>query len=242
MSNVYYDLHLHSCLSPCGDNDMTPHNIANMAVLNGLSIIALTDHNSCKNCPAIIKAAEKLPLIVVPGMELCTSEEVHVVCLFYHLEDAMAFDSYVHSKLPDIKNRPDIFGEQKILDEQDNPIGIEEKLLINAADISVMDLKELSARFHMVCFPAHIDKSSNSIIANLGWIPDECGFTAVEIAHLENIEPYREQFPNILPFHIVTDSDAHYLWDIAEAVRTLPDDIQNVAALLDFLKSSKRSR
>lgn len=238
MSGAFYDLHLHSCLSPCGDNDMTPNNIANMAVLNGLQIIALTDHNSCKNCPAILKAAKELPLTVIPGMELCTSEEVHVVCLFYSLAEAMAFDAYVHEKLPDIQNRPDIFGEQRILDEQDNLIGTEPKLLINAADISVMDLKELSQQFHMLCFPAHIDKDSNSIIANLGWIPEECAFTAVEIAHEENIGPYREQYPNIRPMRVVTDSDAHYLWDIAEAVRTLPVDPAHPEQLLDLLQSA----
>ena len=88
---VYYDLHIHSCLSPCGDNDMTPNNIVNMSLLNGMDMIALTDHNSCKNCRAAVRAGEEAGVTVVPGMELTTSEEAHVVCLFPTVEQAEAF-------------------------------------------------------------------------------------------------------------------------------------------------------
>ena len=96
MIPLYYDLHIHSCLSPCGDDDMTPANIAGMAAVKGLDVIALTDHNSCKNCPAILKHGEEYGITVIQGMELTTSEEVHVVCLFPALGDAMAFDGYVY--------------------------------------------------------------------------------------------------------------------------------------------------
>ena len=114
-----YDFHIHSCLSPCGDDDMTPANIAGMASVKGLSVIAVTDHNSCKNCPAVLKAAEDCGITAIAGMELCTAEEVHVVCLFKSLEAALDFDSYVHRHIMPIKNRPDIFGRQQIMDEND---------------------------------------------------------------------------------------------------------------------------
>ena len=112
MIPLYYDLHIHSCLSPCGDDDMTPANIAGMAAVKGLDVIALTDHNSCKNCPAILKHGEEYGITVIPGMELTTAEEVHVVCLFPALGDAMAFDGYVYEHLLPIKNRNLIFYTQ----------------------------------------------------------------------------------------------------------------------------------
>src|SRR5574344_976296 len=104
-----YDFHIHSCLSPCGDAEMTPNNIANMAKLMGFDVLALTDHNAGENCPALIKVAEEIGLTVIPGMELCTSEEVHAVCLFPDIESSLAFSEYVHSTLPPIKNKPSAF-------------------------------------------------------------------------------------------------------------------------------------
>ncbi|MDR2932189.1 MAG: PHP domain-containing protein, partial [Oscillospiraceae bacterium] len=103
-----YDFHLHSCLSPCGDNDMTPCNIVNMAKLLELDIIALTDHNTTGNCRAAMAAGAKIGLVVVPGMELCTAEEIHAVCLFPDIDSAERFDAMVRPGIPPIKNKPDI--------------------------------------------------------------------------------------------------------------------------------------
>ena len=123
MNKYYYDLHIHSCLSPCGDNDSTPNNIAGMASLCGLNIVALTDHNTCKNCPAFFAAAKKYGIIPIAGMELTTAEDIHVVCLFEELSDAMRFDEFVESRRLLIKNRKDIFGNQLILDGDDEVVG-----------------------------------------------------------------------------------------------------------------------
>ena len=128
----YYDLHIHSCLSPCGDNDMTPDSIAGMGELNGLDIMALTDHNTLKNCPAFFKAAYRHGIIPVAGTELTTAEDIHAVCLFATLSGAMEFENLLESKRIKIKNRPDIFGEQRITDENDNITGYDDYLLINA--------------------------------------------------------------------------------------------------------------
>ena len=123
MIPLYYDLHIHSCLSPCGDDDMTPANLVGMAAVKGLDVIALTDHNSCRNCAAAMRHGEICGVTVIPGMELTTSEEVHVVCLFPSLENAMSFDQFVYERILPIQNRPDIFGRQQILDEQDQVTG-----------------------------------------------------------------------------------------------------------------------
>lgn len=171
------DLHIHSCLSPCGDDDMTPANIVGMATLNGLQIVALTDHNSLKNCPAFFKLAKAYGLIPVAGVELTTSEDVHAVCLFRDLESAMEFDRFIESRRIPIKNEPDIFGNQIIMDENDEKCGEEEYLLINAVNLSLDEAYYEVTRRGGACFPAHIDRSSNGIIAMLGDFPPEPHFT-----------------------------------------------------------------
>lgn len=219
---MFYDLHIHSALSPCGDNDMTPCNIVNMAVLKGLDVIALTDHNSCRNCGAFLKAAQGSGVTALCGMEINTAEEIHAVCLFPTLEQALLFDAYVYERLPDVQNAPAIFGEQRFLDENDNILGYEPKLLINACGISIMELTALMARFGGVCWPAHIEKSSYSITASLGFIPPECGFSIYEVKDITKIEQVRPLMPNPDTALLLHNSDAHYLWDISEPVHTLP--------------------
>ncbi|MDD2955730.1 MAG: PHP domain-containing protein [Oscillospiraceae bacterium] len=212
---IHYDLHLHSALSPCGDLDMTPNNILNMAALNGLDAVALTDHNSCKNCPAFLEAARGMPLLALPGMELTTSEEVHVVCLFPSLEPAMAFDTYVHDRLPPVENRPDIFGEQQILDAADRVTGSEALLLINATSISIEEVSGLVRGMGGVAFPAHVDKSSTSVLSNLGYFAPEWGFSFCEIADPTHVEALRRDHPLTREMKLLHNSDAHYLWDIS---------------------------
>ena len=129
MKKYYYDFHIHSCLSPCADDDMTPNNIAGTAVLAGLEAVALTDHNSSKNCPAFFEAAKKYGLIPIAGMELTTAEDIHIVCLFPELDGAMKFDAYVSKHRMKIPNRTDIFGEQLIMNGEDEIIGREDYFL-----------------------------------------------------------------------------------------------------------------
>ncbi|WP_262397777.1 PHP domain-containing protein [Zongyangia hominis] len=195
---------------------MTPGNIAGMAALKELDVIALTDHNSSKNCGALMKAATPYPLIVLPGMELCTSEEIHVVCLFDTLEKAMAFDAYVAAHSPDVKNRPDIFGEQRILDENDEIVGAVDQLLINASLISVMEVGPLVESFGGVAYPAHIDKSAYSLLSNLGFIPPEWRFPLFEVKDKGKLPKLREEHDYLGTINSVTSSDAHYLQDISE--------------------------
>ena len=217
-----YDLHIHSALSPCGDNDMTPNNIANMAALKGLEVIALTDHNTSKNCPAFLAAAKEAGIAALCGMELNTAEEIHAICLFPTLERAMGFDAYVYERLPDFKNDVSIFGEQRLLNENDEIVGYEPRLLINATQISIMELPALMLEFGGVCFPAHIDRSSYSILSSLGMIPPECGFTAYEIKDEAKTPELLPLIPNADTAIILHNSDAHYLWDIAEPGHMAP--------------------
>ncbi len=220
---ISYDFHIHSCLSPCGDNDMTPQNIVNMSKIMGFDAIALTDHNTCRNCPAVIKAGEEIGLTVIPGMELCTSEEVHIVCLFPDIEKALAFSDYVYSTLPPVKNKPSVFGDQIICNENDEVIGTEEKLLITASGISCAKAVKTVKKYGGICYPAHIDRSSFSILSNLGMIDESFGFTCAEIFDMTKEKELKEKHPYLNSLKIISDSDAHYL----EKMR-LPDQIIDV--------------
>lgn len=222
----YYssDLHIHSCLSPCADDDMTPANIAGMGHLNGLEVMALTDHNSSKNCPAFFHHAKKYGIIPVPGMELTTSEDVHLICLFESLEDAMEFDSFVYPRLPDIENRKDIFGSQLILGSDDEVMGEENKLLLNATDISIDEAYAKVFGMGGVCLPAHIDRDSNGILAVLGFFPPEPRFTAFELRDDTSLEKVRKNNPMLNNMKFIVSSDSHNLFSISETGFRIPLD------------------
>lgn len=216
MNRYYYDFHIHSCLSPCGDDDMTPNNIAGMSALCGLNIVALTDHNSCRNCPAFWTAARSQGIIPVAGMELTTAEDIHIVCLFEHLEEALSFNDLVDSRRIRIKNRVDIFGEQLILDMNDEVIGHEEDLLPNATTITIDEVPQLVAQFDGVCFPAHIDREANGVISTLGTFPESPFFGCAEVRDIETLPTLLEKHPALKGKLIVSGSDAHYLYNMRD--------------------------
>ncbi|MBR5506810.1 MAG: PHP domain-containing protein, partial [Clostridia bacterium] len=156
---LFYDLHIHSALSPCGDEDMTPNNIVNMAYIKGLDIIAITDHNSAGNARAVMEAGKGV-IKVVPGMEVTTSEEVHTLCLFPDIDSAEDMSKYVRSKMTGIKNQPEIFGRQLIMNSMDEIVGEEENLLVNAVDMDIYEVSAETKKRGGLFIPAHIDKTS----------------------------------------------------------------------------------
>jgi len=200
---------------------MTPNNIAGMSAIKGLNIIALTDHNSCKNCPAFFEACRSQGLIPIAGMELSTAEDIHLVCLFPELDDAMSFDKEIEEHLANIENRPDIFGNQLILDGDDEKIGEEKRLLISATDLWLSDALELVRRHNGYVHPAHINRESNGIVAILGDIPEEYGFRCYEFNGKDDVPEYKDRFRFISDEKILICSDAHHLWDINEAENCL---------------------
>lgn len=221
MNPYYYDLHVHSCLSPCADDDMTPNNIAGMAALKGLQILALTDHNSCKNCPAFFEACRRQGIIPIAGMELTTAEDIHLVCLFETLDAAMNFDRTIEAHRMPIPNRPEIFGNQSILDGEDELIGEEEILLISATDLPIEEAIDLARAYGAHVYPAHIDRESNGIVAILGGIPEEYGFSTFELKEAEKLSEMMAQFPQIRSEAVLVSSDAHRLWEINEAEHSI---------------------
>lgn len=210
------DLHIHSILSPCGDDDMTPNNIVNMALIKGLDIIAVTDHNSCKNIPAVMEVAKKLGIMAIPGMEVQTKEEVHIICLFKSLEAAMKFDEIVYNCLPDIPNSENVFGRQIIMNSEDMIIEKEEKLLLSSCALSVNDVFILVRGLGGICIPAHVDRNAYSIVTNLGFIPPSLKVKTVEFSKKDTPENILRKFPFLKKYNYIVSSDAHYLWDINE--------------------------
>lgn len=239
MGEYFYDLHTHSCLSPCGDNDMTPNNMVNMALIAGCDIMAITDHNTCKNAPALMKAGTANGLLVIPGMELCVSEEAHIVCLFETLDGAMEFDKYIYSNMPHIKNKSEIFGEQRICDENDNIIGYEENLLIISSLISSVDVVALTENYGGVAFPAHVDRNSNSLYASLGAIPRDNGFTAAELTLSCSYEEMALKEPYIDELLIMRSSDAHYLETLAQEKQKISLSEKTISAVLEYIREGK---
>lgn len=243
MKPFYFDLHIHSCLSPCADNDMTPNNIAGTAVLAGIDIMALTDHNTLKNCPAFFSAARRYNIIPIAGAEVTTSEDIHVVCLFDSLEGGMEFDSFLDGRRIKIPNRADIFGDQLITDENDEVISAEEFLLSNAADISIDDIAKTVSSYNGVAYPAHIDRQANSVTSVLGVFPEDPLFTCAEFYDKTKIEAAETAYPAVKKRRKIISSDAHFLWDIRDKENSAvldaePGDFEAAAAeLIKILKT-----
>lgn len=228
---LYYDLHIHSALSPCGDNDMTPNNIVNMSIIKGLDIIAVTDHNSCGNVRAVMEVAGDR-LLVIPGMEVETSEEVHVVCYFPNIEKAEQMGEFVKSHMQGIKNQEEIFGEQLYMDSEDNIIGKEDLLLVTATDLTIFEVVDKAKELGGVAVPAHIDRSSYSVLSNLGFMPPELLVQTVEIT-AKNRSKMEEEYEK--KYNIISNSDAHYLEDIQEPVFFVEIMSKNAENLLKYL-------
>ena len=224
---MFYDLHMHSCLSPCADNDMTPNNICNMALLKELDIIAVSDHNSTKQLNAIDKVCKELPLKLLYGCELQTSEEVHCLAIFNTLEKANKFQIWLDEKMPKIQNDINYFGNQLIMNEKDEVIKEEENLLLVSLNASIEESIDAIHEYGGKAILAHVLDRQNSITTQLGFIPKGLPYDGIEVKS-------NEQKLKVLKMHKwikeedtiwFIDSDAHYLTDISEKENFLQDSI-----------------
>lgn len=237
--NLYYDFHIHSALSPCGDNDMTPNNIINMSKLKGLDAIAICDHNSALNVKACVECGEEAGIVVLPGIEVETCEEVHILALFDIVEKALEMGEYISQNLPNIKNRIDIFGNQFVMNKDDEVEFEVKNLLSTASFLDVNTAVKKIRQLKGVAIPAHIDKASYSIISNLGFIPDDLDFSTVEIRG-QNLDEAFTKMHKIDEFKTIHNSDAHFLWDINEKNNFLDVKSKNPSAIIDYLSRKLR--
>lgn len=231
---AFCDLHLHSCLSPCAEDDMTPWNMVGMAKIKGLDVIAITDHNAVLNAEDAMAAGREYGVAVIPGMEITSREEVHMLAYFYTLEDALAAGEEVYAHLPAISNQPMLFGNQIIMRDGDIPSGTLDKLLINATDLSVDEVCELVRAHNGIPLPAHINRGSNGMIGALGLMPFLPEYPVVEVYKGIDCPAYATKGRFLLH-----SSDAHRLEDIQEQVFELPAE-PNTKAVLDLIREKNK--
>ncbi len=206
-ARILADLHNHSCLSPCGSLENSPALLARTAASRGITMMALTDHNSTRNCPAFAQACSNEGIIPVFGAETTTAEEVHVLSLFGDLAAAIDWGDLLYAHLPDIANDPDRVGDQPIVDVDENILAFEERFLLSAVSLTLDEVCRLTLERGGLCIPAHIDRPVNSIASQLGFLPDS-PFSALEVTRVPPMIDTRD-----LP--LICSSDAHYPDDIA---------------------------
>ncbi len=209
---------------------MTPWNICAMAKIKGLQAIAITDHNCARNLPAAQVAAKSYGLVLLPGMEITTREEVHLLAYFPTVEQAMAMGEFLYAHLPEIQNDPRLFGKQQIMNELDEPMAEETRLLISATDLSLNQLTKEINRLGGLPVPAHINRGANGLLINLGLLPEDVDFPALEVS------PKLPVSKSILQGKIILHtSDAHCLEDISEAVYALEAEELSPSGILKKL-------
>lgn len=208
------DLHTHTVLSPCGDLEMSPGNIADKAIEKGLDIIGITDHNSTLQCATVKKVAEQKGLFVLCGAEVTTKEEVHCLAFFEKHDQLSYFNDFIYEHLADVKNDPEKFGYQALVDENEMIISQPEKLLISATDLSIEALEKKVHEMDGLFIAAHIDRISNGIIGQLGFIPPDLNFDALELSKFTTLEEFINDYPQPKDYTYIQSSDAHYVNDI----------------------------
>ncbi len=224
---MFYDLHMHSCLSPCAEDAMTPNNICNMAFIKGLDLIAVTDHNSTKNLPAIDKVASSIGLKLLYGCELETSEEVHVLGLFNTLEKSQKFQEWIDSKMPNVPNDEEYFGYQWIMNERDEKIGDEKRLLLVSLNATLEETTDAVHAYGGRVILAHVLDRANSVTHQLGFIPMDLPYDGLEVKSDEQRLRVIASNPWVTEdsTNWFIDSDAHYLTDINEPDHFLRDSV-----------------
>ena len=211
------DLHIHSCLSPCGDEAMRPRALVNKALAKGLDMIAICDHNSAENTAAFIRAGDERGLKVLPGIEVTSREEIHLIALFDTPEDCTALQNLIYQNLPG-ENVEEVFGCQTMVNEKDETIGINRKMLIGATLLPLEQIVSMVGSLRGVTIASHIDRQAFSLLGQLGFIPEGLSLDGLEISARTSKEEAQKRFYAYRHYSFVRFSDAHYLEDIGKNI------------------------
>lgn len=217
MEQYQADLHIHSVLSPCGDLGMSPTQIIEEALRKKIDILGITDHNSTLHAELMVRLGKENGILVLPGTEVNTKEEIHCLTFFENLELVKQFQKKLDNWLPDMDNKNLIFGEQVVVDENEHILYEEERLLIAALKADIHEIEKTVRHLNGLFIPAHINRPYNSILSQLGFIPEDLNIDAIEISYSEDINSYLNQHPELTKYRAITNSDAHYLDDIGRA-------------------------
>lgn len=217
MKTFVAELHCHTVLSPCAEVEMIPPLLVAMAIERGINLLAITDHNASANIEAVQRAASGTGLIVLPGMELQTREEVHLLCLFDTLAQIAAWQAIVDQHLPPLENDIEHFGEQFVVDETGEFIRRETRLLLTSAALSLEDAIGRVNSIGGLAIPAHVNRPAFGLIANLGFVPVDVPIAALEISRHLHVADAVKKFPQIKGYPLVQGGDAHRLDELLGA-------------------------
>jgi len=208
------DLHIHTVLSPCGSLEMSPLNIVREAARKGLDIIGITDHNASEHGKVVKDIAKEYGIMVMCGMEVTTAEEAHCLTFFEDLSSLESFQQIIDSTILKIKNDPNKFGYQVIVDKQENITGQKEWLLISATTMSIEDVIEKAHQLGGIAIPAHIDRPSYSLTSQLGFVPPGLNADAMEVSRFSSRDEMVAAYPYLKDTTFIRSSDAHFLKDL----------------------------
>jgi len=215
------DLHVHSLLSPCAAVEMTPRNIIRNAVAAGVDIVAITDHNAGDNVAAAMRAAAGTGVTVLPGMEVQTREEVHLLTLFEKMRDFVRWCDFIKLHRSPLKNDERKFGAQFVVDETDELVRVEESMLLASTDLSVQQASEQAAQIGGMVIAAHVDRPAYSLISQLGFIPSDVRLDAVEVSRRMEWTTARQKIAAIGELPVIVSSDAHTIDDFVSGPKTM---------------------
>ncbi len=219
LTDLALDLHIHTVVSACAEIEMIPPLIVRRALEIGLDLIAITDHNTAENVEAVREAASGTALKVLPGMEVQTSEEVHILCLFDTLEQICAWQATVYNSLPLGRNRPEVFGAQYVVDATGGFVRENERLLLTSVTMSVDNVVAEVRALGGLPIAAHVDRPSFSLLASLGFVPEGLDLAGLEISRRQTVDGFRAAYPQLAHWPLIGSSDAHQLSDMAVRTR-----------------------
>jgi hypothetical protein len=194
---------------------MSPRKVVAKSLEQQLDLIAICDHNTAENVAATMREGDRQGIAVLPGMEICSREEVHLVTLFEKIEDVLKMQEFIYNHLSG-KNQPEVFGHQVVADEHDQVLGENPRLLIGATGLSLIEIVNETHHLSGICISSHVDRPSYSLIGQLGFIPEDLHLDAVEVSYRVPLEKARDQIPDIGQYPCLTSSDAHFLHDIGK--------------------------
>jgi PHP family Zn ribbon phosphoesterase len=227
MKQFRTDLHIHSVLSPCGDLDMSPSRIIKEAVLNGIDILGISDHNSTHHCSVIAELGNENGIRILPGVEINTKEEIHCLAFFEDVETADDFQKYLDQKLPAIRNESKLFGRQLVVDRFESIVSEIEIMLTSAIHASIFEVSGEVHKRNGIFIPAHIDRPYTSILSQLGFIPPGLEFDALEVSARFKVNDFLQVHPEFGKYSLITNSDAH-----------VPDAIGRATTLFEMEEST----
>jgi 3',5'-nucleoside bisphosphate phosphatase len=220
MNQYRADLHIHSVLSPCGDLSMSPSKIIEEALRKRIDILGISDHNSTHHCRLMTELGESAGILVLPGVEINTKEEIHCLAFFENADITDEFQKFLNLRLPPIPNNKELFGCQLVVDQNEQILFEVDTMLISALNATIYEVSEEVHRLGGIFIPAHIDRLHNSIISQLGFIPGDLQFEALEVSALNRVSDYLRRFPEFAQYTLISNSDAHYKENIGRITTT----------------------